>query len=194
MHTAAHSAWQLPAWTTCQRDCRSLTQATWLTRGSTARPGFICGHLACLECVLPSPGLFSQGPDKVFTHYLVNGTSCLPTASLCWPGAFASRPIPQPSTRTAWSPHPCITCVDGGTLGLWSCNHDPGAGLPADADVLKITAVWAFHSSSSVALDAFAGIRAELSGAAGSAVINLQNYQTAFCGLETTGGTTPRSC
>lgn len=93
------------------------------------------------------------------------------------------------------SPHPCVfpqplpreavtTCVDGGTLGVWGCHHDPGAGLPADANVLRITAVWASHSGSLLLWDAFAGIWVELSsGAAGSAVINLQNYQTSFLWL-----------
>ena len=34
-------------------------------------------------------------------------------------------------------------CGTVGTLGVWGCNPDPGAGPPTDADVLRNPAVWA---------------------------------------------------
>ena len=83
------------------------TQATWPTR--VALRGQVS---SVVTSPLPgvralSPGPSAKGSDKVFTHYLVNGTSCLPTALLCWPvpllpGPYRSLPREQrdsPSMR-----------------------------------------------------------------------------------------------
>lgn len=82
--------------------------------------------------------------DNVLTRHLVNDTSCWPAGLSCWPVPLLTGPNPSLLLRRQQALLSCIfpqlprtetvtKCVHGRMLSVWCCNHNPDAGLPADA-------------------------------------------------------------
>lgn len=136
MDAAARSARQLPPRTTLVKGTAASSDTSNLAdEGCTARP-----HL---WSPLPMPGVHAVGPgpsakgsDKVFTCYLVNDASCLPTALLCWPGPLLPGPYPSLPRERRVSPSMCLppTASKGG------CDHL--CGMVGHAVSGVVTTTW----------------------------------------------------